>query len=124
MSFLYPRTISVRRQKIAPSASFGTEAFGGVGPANESIIYSGIPASIQDDRLGRFTPSNLPSSSGLPILRILIPPGAVPLSLSTNDQGAIRKNDIIVDDTGLRYQVHTPAWTSLGWNLKCELMAM
>jgi hypothetical protein len=115
MSFLYPRTISIRRQSVP--ASFGTQAFGGDQPVNETVIATNVPAAIQYDRIARVTPSNLPSSSGLPYMRILIPASALPL-------GTINKDDIVVDDAGQRYLVYAPTWTSFGYWLIAIMMTM
>jgi hypothetical protein len=117
MSFLYPRTISVRRQKIPAQGSVGVQPYGGDQPANEAVILTGIAAGVQKDRIGSASPSNLPSSSKLPYYIILIPAASAPL-------GTINKNDIVVDDLGVRYQVHDPYWTPLGYQLGAEMMTV
>jgi hypothetical protein len=117
MSFLYPRTISIRRQNVPAASSVGAQAFGGDQPASETVIASNVPASIQYDRVGRVTPSNLPATTGLPYMRILIPASALSL-------GAINKNDFVVDDIGQRYQVYQNTWTNFGYRLLAVEMAM
>jgi hypothetical protein len=117
MSFLYPRIVSIRRQNTPAAASVGSQSFGGESPANETVIATNVPASIQYDRVGRVTPSNLPASSGLPYIKILIPQTALPL-------GTINKNDIVVDDIGQRYQVMSNIFTNFGYQLTTIFMAM
>jgi hypothetical protein len=115
-SFLYPRTITVTRPPVTTQAG-GAIGYGGDQPVTDTIILSGISAAVQSDRIGRVTPSNLPASSGLPLYKILIPATEAPL-------GTINKNDIITDDLGVRYQVHDPYWTPLGFQLRATMMAM
>jgi hypothetical protein len=117
MSFLYPRTVSIRRQNVPTASSVGAQSFGGDQPANETVIANNLPAGIQYDRIGRVTPSNLPSSSGLPYMRILIPAAAAPL-------GTINKDDVVVDDQGQRYLVYANTWTAFGYWLIAIVMAM
>jgi hypothetical protein len=117
MSFLYPRTISIRRQNVPAAASVGAQAFGGDQPVNETLIAASIPAAIQYDRVGRATPSNLPATTGLPYMRILIPASALSL-------GTINKNDIVIDELGQRYQVYQNTCTNFGYRLLAVEMAM
>jgi hypothetical protein len=117
MSTLYPRTISVRRQSV--TAQFGTTAFGGDAPTQETIIASGVPASIQYERFGRGNEANLPTDSRRSAWLILIPLNAVGVTL-----GTIIENDIIADDLGKRYQVYASDYQPLGYNLHAELLTV
>lgn len=114
MSFLYPRVISVRR----PNAQTGTGTlpYGGAQATNETVILSGLPASIQQ-KGQTSTETNLPSDpkGGAPRWRIFIPKGSAAL-------GQIVERDIIVDDLSKRYQVIAAYWGSLGYNLLTSLL--
>jgi hypothetical protein len=117
MSFMYPRVVSIRRQNSAATATVGAIKFGGDQPADEAVIATGIPASIQYDRMGNAPNANLPSDSKRSTWKIIIP-------LASCAKGTVHKNDIVVDDEGLRYQVIAPYWNSLGFSLRAELMAV
>lgn len=114
MSFLYPRTISVRRQTA--QAGVGVLPYSGTQAAQETVVASGLPASIQN-RGQANSETNLPSDpkGGAPRWRILIPRGASPL-------GQITERDVIVDDLGKRYLVIAAYWNSLGHNLHASLL--
>lgn len=111
MSFLYPRTVSVRRQPV--STGGGAQPYSGMQPAQEAVIAEGLPASIQLDRERGKTEANLPADGMKSLWRILIPLGSAPL-------GLILSHDIIVDDLGARYQVLGAYWNSLGHALSVE----
>lgn len=109
-SFLYPRTIAIKRPATPPKAVFGTVVYQGIQPATETTVLQGISASIQFDRIGRSNPDDMPATSKLGYYRIMIPGPSAAL-------GSILKNDIVVDDLGIRYQIEEPVWTSLGHEL-------
>jgi len=116
MSILYPRTISIRREStITPPAQQGQIGYGGAAPVSESIIASGLSASIQYERVGRENPSRLPTDTRRSTWLILIP-------LSDADFGLITENDIVLDDLGKRYQVYAADFQPLGYNLHAELL--
>lgn len=120
MSFIYPRTIELRRSK---NISQQSPAIGGVGYSgreegtgyadqeNEIVIQSGIQCTIQAKGTGSSGAQILPGNiSKTPQWVILTPP---------MDKGIFRDNDIIVDDEGYRYGVALNYWTPMGYNLKC-----
>ncbi|GGH14813.1 hypothetical protein GCM10007036_14370 [Alsobacter metallidurans] len=112
MSFIYPRTISVRR----PSAPSGRGAVGyqGLQASDESVIASGLAASIQESGTASRTDAGLPADAfSSTIWRIFIP--QLP-------DGQLRNRDIIVDDQGRRFQVVAAYWNSLGYNARCHIM--
>jgi len=112
--FVYPRTISIRRPNPLPS--IGITAYAGVTEANESMVATNLPASIQQSRdTGRplgGTPSDAPQRAQW---RVFIPAGSVA-------NGKIQTRDVVVDDLGNRYQVVDPYWNSLGYRLTVELL--
>lgn len=114
-SFLYPRTISVRRQNVVPSGVFGTAGYGGASPVTEAVILQNVSAGIQLDRLGRENPDRLPATTKLGYYRVLIPAAFAAL-------GTINKNDIVVDDLGVRYIVEEPYWTPLGYQMLVQIV--
>ncbi|WP_232243723.1 hypothetical protein [Paraburkholderia sp. SOS3] len=85
-------------------------------PANETIVATGLPASIQLKK-GKGRPdAGLPADAVEKTLwTVFIPRGAAQL-------GLIRTNDIVTDDLGERYQVSAPYWNSLGYALQVELL--
>jgi hypothetical protein len=113
-SFLYPRTVSVFR--LQTNETPGAQPYSGTTKGAETLIVSGLPASIQFTRksgspLGG-TPSDAPNKAGFNIM--------IPLSAAAN--GTITERDIIVDDLGKRYEVFGAYWNSLGFNLQTELL--
>jgi hypothetical protein len=115
-SFLYPRTISIRRP--TPPSGVGAIAYSGETEANETVILSGLPANIQQKsgRNNRQGDTDLPANSSVQLgWRVFIPKASAPTP------GLILNRDIVVDDTGNRYSVYGNYWNSLGYNLLCEL---
>lgn len=116
MSFLYPRLIDVHRPNVSSGA--GAQPYQGVTAANESVLATGLPASIQH-RSGKGAgntglPADAPKKADW---YIFIPASAAAL-------GSISENDIIVDDLSKRYQVIAAYWNSLGFRLAAELLQM
>lgn len=116
----FPRTVSVFRIKTV--AAGVTDAIGnvgysgaeqGVGPEGETLLYSGLRASVQVGAAGRTTKSvDLPGDAVTkPIWIIFIP------YTSGGDIYDVRDRDIVVDDEGYRYVVSTNFWTGLGYQL-------
>lgn len=115
MSFLYPRLVSVHRQK-AQTAGGGVKPYSGETPTNEDVIATGLPASIQFKRERSRPDAGLPTDSfSRGGWNILIPKSAAAL-------GLIVERDVIVDDLGKRYQVVAPYWNSLGYNLSADVL--
>lgn len=116
MSFIYPRTITITRPIVtAESSPPGLQPIAEFTPSDQALVASGLPASIQFDRGGGPPPGQLPGDARKAgQYRIMIPLGAI------GGPPAILDRDFVTDDTGLRYQVASAYWNSLGWNLKAD----
>lgn len=109
MSFLYPRTISISR----PVAQVGVGAigYGGQTEATETVLFTGIQASIQQKKEGQKPDLGLPGdTSKRSMWRIFI----------LLARGSLKDRDIVTDDEGIRYQILAAYWNSLGYNCACE----
>ena len=113
MSFLYPRTVSVAR--YTPKTGVGYQGYEGHTQDSEPVtLITDLPASIQLKSVSGAPEVKLPTDvSKRTYYRICIPGSAASL-------GDIMENDVIIDDLGLRYQVTSPYWNSLGYQLICE----
>jgi hypothetical protein len=116
-SFLYPRTITIKRQAEMPTIG-ATETYGGVQAATETTVIDGLPASIQ------YYSTSLPNESGMPgnaygrgRYRIFIP-----IEYGGVKSIGVHRSDTVIDDLGFRYQVHSPYFDSLGWALHCDMV--
>lgn len=119
---VYSRTISINHPNpvAAPGAvnvATLVTNYSGVTEANEAVLFSGIPASIQyKDRDLRPT-APLPADS--------MRPGGwniyIPLSAGIV-AGQINEDDIVVDDVGRRYQIEAAYPHILGWKLHCRFL--
>lgn len=114
-AFLYPRTIAVHRPNVDTTVGADTD-YSGTQESDETLVATGVRCSIQYDAGGRNPEANLPADAqGRATWKVLIP-------LEQAAFGTIRRNDVIVDDLGVRYQVRAPYWNSLGYNVKCETL--
>jgi hypothetical protein len=121
MSFLYPRTVAVHRSSTVAAQSPGVGLTGYSGreqstnsadAEGETVLFTGLPASIQAKRANARNPRMPTDVADKPMWVILIP--AVALA-----QYSIRDRDILVDDESYRYQVAQAYWNSLGYALNC-----
>ncbi len=113
MSFLYPRTISIRRPNGSTGSQPGDNGYSADrGPVDEKQIASGLRASIQLDRQGQRNGEGLASDARYQaIWKVFIP-------RSDAAPGTIQDGDIVVDDLGYRRQCFA-AWSdSLGYQLR------
>lgn len=113
MSFMYPRIVAISRP-VAPSGT-GFVGYSGTTPTNETVVLSGVSASIQvKTTSSRERATDLPAAPPSPIVwNVIIP-------LSENIAvGTIKDRDIVTDDVGDRYQIEAAYWNSLGWSLAC-----
>jgi hypothetical protein len=121
-SFLYPRTIEIHRPGVvaAPgSANVATlvASYSGETIATETVLFTGIPASIQyKDRDLRPT-SPLPADATRPGGWNIY----IPLSAGIAN-GSVAENDIVVDEVGRRYQIEAAYNHPLGWKFHCRFL--
>jgi hypothetical protein len=114
MSFLYPRVVAISRPNTNDTA--GDRGYSGVTKTNETLIVTGLPASIQLQSKGGRPDAQVPSDAySMSKFAIMIPFAAAAL-------GLITERDIVTDDLGKRYQVVGTYWNSLGHNLSCTLL--
>ena len=112
MSFIYPRTVSIRRQNVQTTA--GVQPYSGNLATNETVIAPGLAASIQEKRERSTPDAGLPSDAYARAgWSIFIP---------SSDRTLIRERDIVVDDIGKRYQVLAAYWNSLGYKVAADLL--
>ena len=102
MSFLYPRIISISRENADDAV--GQQPYGGVSPANETVIASGLAARIQAEKGGASPVAKLPADAARESLWRIIFKAA---------NGLVQNRDIITDDVGLRYQVISAYWNPM-----------
>jgi hypothetical protein len=110
MSFLYPRTITIKR--AAAQTGVGAIGYGGAIAAEEQMLIEGIPASIQNTRLGRESKVGLPTDVPQSIWKIFY----------NVDAALVRERDIIYDDLGRRFRIIAANPHSLGYTSMCELL--
>ena len=111
---LYPRTVSIRRQQEQTGG--GVKPYAGEIPADETVVASGLPASIQFQRLSGAPDAKVPSDAyNRAGWNIFVPMASASL-------GEITELDVVVDDLGKRYQVTAAYWNSLGYKIAAELL--
>lgn len=111
-SFLYPRTISVRRPNS--SSVVGVQSYSGVTETNETVIATGLRANFKQARARGAPDAGVPADAPDRIVYwISIPKVDAAL-------GTIETRDIIVDDLGTRYVVSGNGWGSFGYRLYAE----
>lgn len=113
MSFLYPRIVSITRPN--PTTTVGAAPYSGEVRTDETTLFMGLPASIQQRRKNSASHAEIPSDSPRTDWAIFIPKRAAPL-------GSIAERDIVTDDLGKRYQVSAAWWDSLGYQLQVTLL--
>ena len=118
---VYPRTIEIHRNETnAGAADIGLAGYSGAeattspsNPADETVLFTGIPASIQAARYGTKNITALPQNTvTAPSWNIFVP-------LPSVQKGAVRDRDIVVDDEGYRYEVGQAYWNRLGFKMIC-----
>ena len=112
MSFLYPRTVTVKRIMPPASGASGVGAQDYSSQVSEGLQSVGqYPASIQLAKEVGNQPAKLPTDAGrVTYWKVFV---RAPL-------GAILGRDVLVDDLGLTYQVTAAYWNSLGYQCMAE----
>jgi hypothetical protein len=123
MGMLYPRTIEVHRLKTnagPTDSAVGLVGYSGAeqstSPSDaqgETVLFTGISASIQAGATGRKKNSSLPQDVIVqPTWIIMTPKRAL-------KRGSVRDRDIVIDDESYRYEVGQAYWNLLGYRLIC-----
>lgn len=114
MSLVYARTVAIHRAVV--DTSVGAGSYEGPTEANETVVLSNLPASIQQQRHIKVPDANLPSDAyNKAGFNVFLPKRAA-------KKGSIVERDIVVDDLGNRYQITGAYWNILGYNLTAELL--
>lgn len=100
MSWMYPRTVTIKRSK-AP-AGVGLQPYSGRQPDTETLVLADVPANIQANTVSKDPLGGMPASS--------VGRGQWKIFLPTVTRGVLLQNDILIDDTGIRYNVTQPYW--------------
>lgn len=117
MPALYQRLVSIHREGadgVTRPFVAGAAGYTGTTLADETVIATSVPASIQAKGLRRsqgmgITAADAPGPSTWSILIPL-------LSLA---KGSVQDRDIVIDDEGVRYHVASAYWNLLGYQLIC-----
>jgi hypothetical protein len=113
VSFLYPRTIQI--QRVPTSTDINNHDYEGRVPPF-TVVASNVQCSIQQTSYTNKPAMGLPQDAASDtIYRIYIP-------LKGLAKGTIKLRDIVVDDLGVRYEVLTPYWDSLGYNILTRVL--
>jgi hypothetical protein len=112
---LFDRVVSIRRP-IKPT-TVGAIGYGGLLPTNETVLFTGLPASIQFQPKRERPPGGLPSDASTSAdWRIYVPAGTAATA------GQIVERDVAVDDLGRRFQIYAAWPTDLGWVIAAQLL--
>lgn len=111
MSFLYPRTITIQRDRA--KGGEGRVGYGGRTPADLELVRDAVPASVQSRNGGNRNPVALPTDGKMAQWYIHVPRGAL-------DDGEVRDGDLITDDLGRRFAVTSDYCHPLGARFTCE----
>lgn len=113
----YPRTVTISRPNVNDTP--GDRGYSGVTKADETLILSGLSASIQLSRNSGKPDGGTPSDAyNRASFDINIPASDV----AADAIGTIKENDIATDDLGKRYQISAADWTPQGYNLSTDLL--
>ena len=111
----YPRLVTISRPNA--NSAPGARGYAGLTKGNETLIVSGLPASIQMDRNSGKPDAGVPSDSyNRAAFNIFIPASATTL-------GVIEENMVATDDQGKRYQISAADWTPQGYVLSTDLLS-
>lgn len=111
-SFLYPRTIAITRPGAQSGVGFQA-AYAADQKSSETLVASGVPASIQARSASSKNPVSLPADGKMNTWRVLVPRNALGAGVALN-------RDIITDDLSRRFQIVADYVNSLGANFICE----
>ena len=108
--FLMPYKIEIRRP--TRPTNVGPQTYSGVTMDQEEVLRTGVQANIRLARTGRQI-FDLPADTSFRAYFYIVFKGK---------KGSVKTHDIIVDDTGRRFQVTSDAWSSMGFQVLAELL--
>ena len=116
---IYDRTVAIHRIKTEAGPGAGSIGLGGysgpeqgTGAEGETVLFTGLAASIQNNAAGKTRNTLLPTDiTEQPMWEIEIPVWA-PIT-----RYQIRDRDIVIDDEGYRYAVSQNRWNVFGYQL-------
>lgn len=111
---LFDRIISIRRP--AKPAGVGAIGYSGVLPTAETVLFTGITASIQ------FQPKRDRPLGGLPSDATTMAQWHIYVPAGFFVAGQVVERDVIADDIGRRFRIFAAWATALGWVLAAELL--
>ena len=111
---LFDRVISIRRPNKVTLV--GAQPYSGLLPTAETVLFTGIAASIQFQPKRDRPLGNLPSdATTMAQWHIYVPAGSFVA-------GQVVERDVIADDIGRRFRIFAAWATALGWVLAVELL--
>lgn len=108
--FLKPYLITIKRS-IRPT-NVGAQTYGGVTEAAEEVLRTNVRANIRAARTGRQI-FDIPADTSFRAYFYIVFKGR---------KGSVKTHDIIIDDSGRRFQVVNDAWSSMGFQVLAELL--
>lgn len=111
---LYDRVISIRRPNKV--IAVGAQPYSGLLPTLETVLFTGISASIQFQPKRDRPLGNLPTdATTMAQWHIYVPAGAFMA-------GQVVERDVVADDLGRRFRIFAAWPTDLGFVLAVELL--
>lgn len=112
---LYDRVVAIHAPNVNSGA--GDRGYAGVTKANETVVQTGLPATIQLRSRGGEPDASVPADAyGRASWNIFIPASAGVAA------GVIIENQIAIDDLGRRFQIAGSESTPLGCNITADLL--
>lgn len=111
-SFLYPRWFKVERASHQDQTA-GSLQYGGVDPAEMTLIIANVPCNVEARSSGRANPTGLPADTLASAWIINAPRGYA-------TDGMIKNGDYITDDLGRHFRVVADDCHRLGWKLMVD----
>lgn len=112
---LWDRIVTIHKPNVNSAA--GDRGYAGLTKANETVVLSGLPASIQLRSRGGEPDASVPSDAyGRASWNVFIP-----ISAGVAD-GVIVENQIAIDDLGRRFQIAGCEAAPQGYNITADLL--
>ena len=108
--FLRPYLIDIHRP--TRPTNVGAQSYGGVTQVQEEVIRTKVRANIRSARTGRQI-FDIPADTSFRSYFYIVFRGK---------KGSAKVHDIIIDDSGRRFQIVSDAWSSMGFQVLAELL--